>query len=233
MSKVITVNEIVEFPDNFESTAIGQESVIIEGMQAVAETRIHPSEANDVEGFNKFIIRHNQKFAIEGTVFNRNFREILRTFVISVYKKPQLNYAFTIANAKGTLVRSAFNRLSLHTPVKCQPIEIDLIQAVEKIVQSNSGILIHSGWFSKLNMPNLNNALLQGDDVNRSHDWLRFKQTQGATLSNIELTVHDASFSNGYVLISLSKRGFLFCRKKLSNDKYLEITERILAVILP
>lgn len=233
MGKVITLNKIIDFPDTFESTAVGQETVVIEGAQAVAETRIHPAEANDVEGFNKYIIRHNQKFAIEGKVFGKEFREILRTFIISVYKKPTLNFAFTIGNARGNFARSAFKRLSDHTPVKCDPVEIDLIQAVERIVQSNSGILINSGWFSRLNLPNLNNALLQGDDVNRSADWLRFKQTQGASLSNIELIVQDTAFPNGYVLISLSKRGYLFCRKNLSNEKYLEITERILSIIFP
>lgn len=233
MSKVITINQITEFPDNFESTAVGQETVVIEGAQAVAETRIHPAEDNDVDNFNKYIIRHNQKFAIEGTVFGRDFREILRTFNISVYKKTGLDYALTIGNAKGNIARGAFNRLSGQTPVKCYPIEIDLIQAVERIVLSNSGILINSGWFSRLNLPNLSNALLQGDDVNRGADWLRFKQTQGASLSNIELIVHDTAFPNGYILISLSQRGFLFCRKNLSNDKYLEITERILRIIFP
>jgi hypothetical protein len=233
LGKVITISEITEFPDTFESTAVGQETVLIEGGEAVAETRIHPAEANDVEGFQKYVIKHNQKYAIEGKVWNREFREILRTVSISVYKKTGLNFAVTIGNSKGNFARAAFKRLNNQTSVKCSPVEIDLILAVERIIQSNSGILINSGWFSSLNLPNLNNALLQGDDVNRGADWQRFKDTQGASLSNVELIVYDDDFPNGYIIISLSKRGFLYCKKNLSNSKYLELTERILRIIYP
>lgn len=233
MSKVITISEITEFPDSFQSTAVGQETILIEGGEALAETRIYPSEENDVVDFQKYMIKHSQKYKIEGKIWNREFREILRTFSISVYKKAGFSYAVTIGNSRGNIARAAFKRLKNHTNVKCTPVEIDLILAVERIIQSNSGIQINSGWFSSLNLPNLNNALIQGDDVDRSADWQRFKQTQGASLSNVELIVYDNDFPNGYIIISLSKRGFLFCKKNLSNQKYLELTERILNIVIP
>ena len=233
MGKVITLSKITEFPDTFESTAVGQETVLIEGGEAVAETRIYPAEVNDVENFQKYIIKHNQKYAIEGKVWNKEFREILRIVNISVYKKTGFDFAVTIGNSKGNFARAAFKRLNKQTSVKCSPVEIDLILAVERIIQSNSGIQINSGWFSSLNLPNLNNALLQGDDVNRSSDWQRFKQTQGASLSNVELIVYDTDFPNGYILISLSKRGFLYCKKNLTNNKYLELTEKIIRIVYP
>ncbi|MFP3340488.1 hypothetical protein R0J91_21090, partial [Micrococcus sp. SIMBA_131] len=75
------------------------------------------------------------------------------------------------------------------TPVKCEPVEIDLIAAIEVILEANAGIQISSGWFSNLGMPNLRNALLQGDDVNEGADLIRFKETEGASLSNVELAI--------------------------------------------
>ena len=232
MGKVLTMHRIIEFPETLETTVVGQERVTIEGDTADAETRIHETESN-VDGYEKYIIRHNQKYTIEGKVWNREFREILRIVQISVFRNPELNYIFPLGNSKGNYAIASFKRLRNGTPVKCEPVEIDLIEAIEVILEANAGIQISSGWFSNLGMPNLRNALLQGDDVNEGADWIRFKETEGASLSNVELAIEDEDFESGFVKISLSKRGIIYSKKNLPDNKFLELAERIVRLLLP
>jgi hypothetical protein len=232
VGKVLTIHRIIEFPETFETTIVGQERITIEGDVADAETRIYAAE-NDVPNFEKYIIRHNQKYSIEGKVWNREFREILRIVQISVYKKQDLNYILPVGNSKGNYAIASFKRLRNGTSVKCEPVEIDLIEAIEMIIEGNAGIQISSGWFSNLGLPNLNNALLQGDDVNLGADWIRFKETDGALLSNIELVIEDEDFDDGFIKISLSKRGIIYSKKNLPDNKFLELAERIIRLLLP
>lgn len=233
MSIVITVNIIDNFPQrNIVQAVVAAETVIIEGERTEAETRIYSTDSS-IPDFDKYIITHSQKYQIEGKIWGREFREILRRFQISVYIKNNFNYALTIGSVKGTFAQSAFRRLSKETTIRCNPLDVDLIEAIENITAARADIYINSGWFSNLGLPNLQNVLLQGDDVNRSPDWERFKRTHGASLSNIELIVEDEDFPTGQVKISLSKRGFLYSKRNMSDAKCLEIAERIINAIYP
>lgn len=238
MGQVLTINSVEEFPGEITETVIGREQVTIEGAAADAETRFYvateSSEATQVAGYQKYVMKHTNKFAIEGKLWNREFKHILRITRLSVYKKPALDakYAFTIGG-RGSYANAAMKRLRENTAVKCVPLEINLIDAVEKIVRSNSGIQVNSGWFSNLGLPNLNNVLLQGDDANQGSDWARFKATSGAALSNVELILEDPVFNNGQVKVAISKRGYVFSHTKIPDNKMVELTERILAIIAP
>ncbi|MCY9028889.1 hypothetical protein PNF29_18700 [Bacillus subtilis] len=233
MGRVLTLHKILEFPETLETTIVGQERVQIEGDTADAETRIYAADENDVPDFNKFIIRHNQKYSIEGKVWNRQFKEILRTIQISVYKRDSKDTQFIlpIGNSKGSYAIASFKRLRKSTAVKCDEVKIDLIEAVETIIKSDAGIEISSGWFSNIGLPNLNNALLQGAEANLGAAWNEYKQRDGATLSNVELAIEDDDFENGYVKLSLSKRGIIFSKKNIPDKKLLELAERIIELL--
>lgn len=234
MSTVVTISTILSFPDMVEETIVGQEQVQIEGEVATAETRffIAKDQTEMLEGYERFNIRHTQKYRIEGQLGLREFKSILRIINLRFYKKNNYNYTFTMGSSKANITHNALNRLREATPVKLQPFEVNLIEAIEKFIRySPNDIKIVSGWFSNLNLPNLTNALLTGVDANLGDDWQRFKDTQGATLSNIELQITDNDFNNGYVKISLSKRGILFSHSNITIKKVLELAEKILAIL--
>ncbi|WP_438498115.1 hypothetical protein [Paenibacillus sp. IHBB 3054] len=234
MSTVVTINEIISFPDRVNQTIVGREEVDIEGEMAIAETRFNLAEDQEgmLEGYQRFNMVHTQKYKIEGKLWQREFNAILRIVKMQMYKKPNYNYVFTMGSAKADISHNALNRLRAATAVKVEPLDVNLIEVIEKIIRfAPNDIKIVSGWFSNLNLPNLNNALLTGVDANLGGDWQRFKTTQGAMLSNIELQITDTDFSKGYVKIALSKRGILFSHSNISPRKILEIAERILDIL--
>lgn len=239
MGKVLAIFVINEFPEVTTETIVGKEQVTVEGTMADAETRFYvpteENERNDAEGYQKYVIKHSQKYSIEGKLWGREFNSILRTMRLAVYKKSDstAKYAYSVGKIKGSFASSAMKRLKEKTSVKCVPFDVDLIDAIEKIVKSTSGIQINSGWFSNLGLPNLNNVLLQGDDVNRGTEWEKFKKAAGVELSNIELILEDDDFSEGQVKLALSKRGYVFSHSNIPDKKMLELTERIIEIIAP
>ncbi|MEB7772436.1 hypothetical protein [Kurthia gibsonii] len=273
MGTVITVNKIVEMPNDFTQAVIGIEQIVIEGSPATAETKFYKIDdsnvhtvdeeieeiedeidedfvevleedvleeidetafsvpGGDIVNYQKFKLEHYQKYPIVGIINQKEFKEILRIFKIDVYVNDK--YAISYSKHKGNVALSAFKRLSSTTQFKSKPFELDLLQVLETIINSASGITIQAGWFANLGLANLNSVLLRGEDVNEAPDWQRFKKTKGASLSNIELLIEDASFPNNKVSISLSKRGILYCKKNISPEKSLELTDRIFQIIGP
>lgn len=234
MGTVVTINELISFPDRVNETIVGREEVTIEGQTDIAETRFNRAEDQEgmLEGYQRFNIKHTQKYKIEGKLWNKEFNSILRIVNLQMYKKADYNYVFTMGSSKADTSHNALNRLRMGTAVKVQPLEVNLIEAIEKLIRfAPNDVKIISGWFSNLNMQNLNNALLTGVDANLGDDWIRFKDTQGAKLSNIELQITDADFSKGYVKVSLSQRGILFSQTNITPKKILELAERILAIL--
>ncbi|MEK4245299.1 hypothetical protein MKZ20_08140 [Psychrobacillus sp. FSL K6-2684] len=234
MASVLTINKVISFPDKIENTVIGKEEVIIEGKSDVAETSFSKGSDNskNIEGYNRYIIKHSQKFKIEGKLWDKSFKSILRIMKATVYEsKNNRDFLFSIGNLKADYIQSAFARLRSKTSIKSEPLEVDLIEAVEKIILYAPDIKIISGWFSELNLPNLKNVMLQGDKVNLGPEWDRFKTTKGAKLSNIELLIDDADFENGVVTVSLSKRGVIFSRRNISHKKLLQISNKIIGIL--
>jgi hypothetical protein len=231
MGIVLTINRVKEFPKRITETVVGREEVVIEGAKDTAETRIYESENNDVENYSKFIIQHTQKYKIEGKLWGKNFSSIMRVFTMHLYREDTSKYLFTIGSSKANYAHKALKRLSLSTPVKSEPYEVDLIQAVEKIITYSKDITINSGWFSNLGLPNLNNVLLQGDDVNLGPEWEKFKKTTGASLSNIELSIDDNDFDSGQVKVALSKRGIVFSHTNIPPEKLIEIANKLISIL--
>lgn len=184
----------------------------------------------DILNYEKYILKHTQKYPIVGVLNQKEFKEILRIFNFDVYINN--SYAISYSKHKGKFAQAAFKRLSDTTSFKSIPYELDLLDALEKIIRSASGITIQAGWFANLGLANLDSVLLRGEDVNHANDWHRFKRTAGASLSNIELLIQDSSFQNNKINISLSKRGILYCKRNISPEKALELTDRIFKIIL-
>ncbi|WJQ82600.1 hypothetical protein [Brevibacillus brevis] len=233
MSMVLTLNKIIDFPDNMDISVIGKETVMIEGKEDTAETRIYKEDDQTkfITGYTKYNVRHSQRYKIEGKLWGREFSQIMRLLKLSVYTNASLEYAYSIGTIKADFAHSAFSRLRKGTSVKCEPIEVDLIETVEKIIKFAPDIAINSGWFSNLGLPNLNNVLLQGDSVNLGPEWNKFKKSAGASLSNIELIIDDKDFDKNYVKVSLSKRGVIFSHTNLTHKKLLEIAEKIQSIL--
>ncbi|KXY63498.1 MULTISPECIES: hypothetical protein [Bacillus] len=184
----------------------------------------------DIVNYEKYILKHSQKYPIVGVINQREFKEILRVFSFEVYINN--SYAISYSKHKGKFAQSAFKRLKDTTAFKSVPYELDLLDALENIINSDSGITIQAGWFANLGLANLDSVLLRGEDVNQAADWKKFKRTAGASLSNIELLVEDSSFPNNRIAISLSKRGILYCKRNISPEKSLELTDRIFKIVL-
>lgn len=184
----------------------------------------------DITDYEKYILKHSQRFPIVGMINQKEFSEILKIYNFDVYMNG--SYAISYGKHKGKYAQAAFRRLRKTTEFKSAPLKIDLLDALEKIINSDSGITVQSGWFSNLGLPNLDSVLLRGEDANQGSDWQKFKVTQGASLSNIELLIEDDSAKDNKISISLSAAGILFCKKNISPDKALELTGRIFDIIL-
>lgn len=234
VASILTINKVIAFPKQLDEAIVGKEEIKIEGSTDVAETKFYKgTDAKlNVAGYNRYIIKHSQKYKIEGKLWGKSFNEIMRIMQATVYEnKTTKGYLFSIGKVKADYVQSAFARLRKKTDIKSEPLEVDLIEAVEKIVAFAPNIKIISGWFSELNLPNLSNVMLQGDKVNLGPEWARFKKTKGAKLSNIELLIYDDDFEDGFIKVSLSKRGVIFSRRNLSHEKLLEIAAEIINIL--
>ncbi|CAH0346749.1 hypothetical protein [Bacillus sp. CECT 9360] len=233
MPRILTINKVIDFPNDIEETVIGKEQVEIEGKTDTAETRIYKGtdDKKNIQGYQRFKLKHSQKYKIQGKLWNKEFNHIMRLFTLDVYKSESIGYVYSIGSNKADIAHIAFKRLRTGTGVKCEPYEVDLLEAVEKIIKFAPDIKIKSGWFSNLGLPNLNNVLLQGDEVNLGPEWTRFKKTSGAKLSNIELIIDDSDFDNGWVKVSLSKRGVLFSQTNIPHKKMLQIADKIIVIL--
>ncbi|WP_226793897.1 hypothetical protein [Bacillus sp. B1-b2] len=234
MASILTVNKIIDFPEQIDETIVGKEEIVIEGSSDVAETKFYKGTDMklNINGYNRYIIKHSQKYKIRGKLWGKDFKEIMRVMQATVYEnQTKKDFLYSIGTVKADYIQSAFARLKKKTAIKSEPIEVDLIEAVEKIVTFAPDIKIISGWFSELNLPNLSNVMLQGDKVNLGPDWDKFKRTKGARLSNIELLIDDDDFESGNVKVSLSKRGVIFSRRNLEHKKLLQISDKVLEIL--
>lgn len=229
MGKVLTINKKKNFPENLSKTIETATKVKVDGFDDIAQTKFR-SLNEKVGQYDKYKIEFMKKFRMSGLVQGIEFESFLRKYETYAYENKDIGYVFTLGNNKGTIPANAFKRLK-NTEVKCNSIKIDLGKALELIIEQNSNITINSGWFSNLGV-NLSNAWLQGHNVNSDSDWKKFIEKKGAQLKNIELKIEDDSFEpNGYIFMSLSSRGFLHTNNKISDKKFLEITNDIINTI--
>ncbi len=231
MGKVVTINQKLEFPSDITETIVTRTKVKIDGIEDVAETRFLTLDQNE-GGYDKYKILFMKKCNIGGFLNGQEFNSFLRKYETYAYANSEADYIFTVGNIKGCIPRAAFKRLKNTSEVKCSGVEIDLVEAILLLLEANGNITVNSGWFSNLGT-NLRNAWLQGQNVNTNADWIRFKNTEGSELKNIELKIEDDDFEKGYILLSLSSRGFLHTNNSISDIKFLQITEEIIGIIQP
>ena len=229
MGKVLTINKKKSFPRNLEKTIETGTKIKIDGFDSIAQTKFRSLDEK-LGDYGKYKIEFMKKCRMGGVVQGIEFESFLRKYEAYAYENEDIDYVFTLGSTKGIIPVSAFKRLK-NTEVKCNGIKVELGQALELIIEKNSNISLNSGWFSNLGV-NLSNAWLQGHNVNSNSDWKKFKEQKGSKLKNIELKIEDDSFEpNGYIFMSLSSRGFLHTNNKISDEKFIEITNDIINTI--
>lgn len=228
MGKVITINykEKFSIPESkiLESTRvmrINKEKVNVKTTVALV---------NENEEYSKYKIEYFRKVNVDAMYKDEPISYIFKRYNTYAFVEEDYDYVLTVGNVKGIISRQSFEKLKKDTDIKCSPVNVDLVRAIELLIKSDSNITIDSGWFSNLGT-NLSNAWLQGRNVNDNKDWERFKRTKGSKLKNIELRIEDDSADEGYIKVSISSRGFLFTKKQLNDEKCLQITKKILSCI--
>ena len=62
-------------------------------------------------------------------------------------------------------------------------------------------------------------------------DWKKFLKTVGSELKNVEFKLVSDEYAKGYVIFSLSSRGFFHIKSAISDEKYIKIAEKIVGVL--
>lgn len=229
MGKVITINKKIEFNTNINETVKAVTTVEISGFKENVETKIIPLN-QELNEYKVFQIEFFKKYNIEGNVYGRAFNSILRKYSSLALVGNEKKFVLTLGNAKGIIPRAAFRRLRNDTQVKCASVDVDLIKAIPEILRNIPDTTVNSGWFSELGVQ-LRNAWLQGQEVNENPDWIRFLETTGSKLKNVQFKINDDDLEGSSILISLSSRGFIFTTKSISDKKYIEIVDNIIRAV--
>ncbi|MBX9179711.1 hypothetical protein HCG68_01890 [Paeniclostridium sordellii] len=228
MGKVITINYKEKFYIKENETLESIRVMRINKEKVSIKTTVALIRKTDE--YSKYKIEYFRKTNVDAMYDGKSINYIFRRYNTYAFVEDKNKYVLTVGNVKGIISRQSFDKLKKDTDIKCNPVKVDLLKAIELLISSDSSITIDSGWFSNLGT-NLSNAWLQGRKVNDNSDWERFKKTKGSKLKNIELRIEDDSEDEGYIKVSISSRGFLFTKKQLSDEKCLQITKKILRYI--
>lgn len=229
MGTVITLNKVISMPENQDEIVVDIKRMKVENQVQEVATKYQPLN-HVIEGYKKANVQFYKKVKIAGIVYGQEFREILKKYVFVSYYSDVAPHLLTIGDMKGIYPRAALRRLKKNTAVKCSPIAVNLVEAIPLIIERDADITINSGWFSNLGTQ-LRNAWLQGYSINDNPDWIKFRETEGAQLKNIELKIEDDDFERGYLLVSVSDRGFVFTQQRLPDTKSIQIVRRITNLI--
>lgn len=229
MGKVLTINRKIDFSVEIADVEKTATKVKMNGLNEEAETKVFP-QGTAMLDYYKFNIEFHKKYNIVGKVNNREFTSILRKYTIPIYVKDSYDYVYSIDYSKGTVVRAALKRLRKATKIKCTPVQINLTKAISCIKRNLKGVEVVSGWFANLG-EQLQNALLQGKEVNENSDWKKFLETVGSELKNVEFKLEGKEYARGYIIFSLSSRGFIHIKSTIGDTKLIKIAERIVEVL--
>ena len=225
----ITINKIDEFKYIESYTEYIQE-ITLDGRTAREKVILSNENSNEGE-YKKFKVKytkkHHQKRAVNvsGSLVN----EWLDDYIFEGYKKSN-DYFITVSDIPYRIVHSGMKKLKKKRKVMCDPLQVNLIEFVEKIITQTTDIEIAGGWFGNLGLPNLDSVKLQGDDVNRSSDWSRFKTTEGAKINSVNLVINTEKFDN--LKLMLSSKGFIYLQTNdLTVVEALELSEYIIELI--
>lgn len=229
MGHVVTINRKKQFDSEISETVKTITRVTIDNMTEDVETKIIPRNKRLLT-YAEFLLEFYKKYNLQCRVNNKEVSAVLRKYRLVVFVDDSKDYVFTLGKNKGIIAKAAFKRLRKDTPVKCLPVLVDLEKAIPAILSKSNNITVNSGWISKLGTQ-LQNALLQGDSVDENPDWKKFVKTKGAELKNVQFKLIDDEYSNGYILISLSSRGFIFTNSSIGPERFMRIVETIMEYI--
>lgn len=207
MGKVLTINRKIDFSVEMEDAEKTITRITMNGLKEDVETKIYPRGKALLE-YYKFIVEFYKKYNIIGRVNNKDFNSVLRKYTIPLYVKEDSDYVISIGGSKGNVTRAALKRLRKGTSVKCSPVKIDLTKAISCIIRN-----------------------IQGIEVNENVDWKKFLKTVGSELKNVEFKLAGDEYAKGYVIFSLSSRGFFHIKSAISDEKYIKIAEKIVGVL--
>lgn len=230
MRKILTINKKIEFDANLSEVQTSVTRINMNGVNEDVQTKVIPHQSMTICGYNVFTVKFYKKYNIVGKVDGKMFNAILREYNIPILVADSKKYVLSYSDVKGIIARAAFKRIRKDTKVKCSPVKLDLVQVYNCILRNINGAVVYSGWFSKLGQQ-LQNALLQGDGVNEDADWQKYNKVKGSELKNIQLRFDDDKYSKGYIIVSISSRGFIFTNSIVSETSFFEIVERIIDVL--
>lgn len=230
MGKVITINKKLAFQMRDNQTISTAYKIKVNGEFEDVETKISRVR-NDVVGqYKRYNIIFYKKFKIDGAVYGKAFESVLRKYNISLLVNDYKKFVFSLGMARGVIPRASLKKLKMGTDIQCIEVGVDLIDAIPVILYNIPGLEVNSGWFTRLGTQ-LQNALLQGEGVNDNEEWKKFRDLNGSKLTNVTFKVYDEEFTNGYILMSLSSRGFIHTNSGISDSKYIKIAEEIVNVL--
>ncbi|CEN89054.1 Uncharacterised protein [[Clostridium] sordellii] len=231
MGKVITINKKLQFEISDEQEISTAYKITLNGSQQDVETKISRVRNDVVNEYKRYNIVFYKKLKMDGAVYGKAFDSVLRKYKISLLVDDIKPFVFTLGMSRGTIPRASLKKLKSGTDIKCIEVGVDLIEAIPVILANFDNIRVDSGWFTKLGTQ-LQNALLQGDGVNDNEEWAKFSDVNGSKLTNVQFKIYDDDFSsNGYILMSLSSRGFIHTNSAISDSKYIKLVEEIVNLL--
>ena len=226
MRKIVTINKKLEFDAELKEIQTSVEEIKMNGTMDRVETKVFPQDKK-IAGYNVFNVVYYKKYNILGMVEGKPFESILRKYEIPLLVDDSKKYVLSYCTFKGIIARAALKRIRKDTAIKCAPVKMDLFQVYTCILKNISDVEVFSGWFSKLG-EQLQNALLQGSNVNEDNDWTRYKNKRGAELKNIQLRFFDDDYVNGSIIVSISSRGFIFTNSPITEKDFFALVEKVI-----
>ena len=226
MRKIVTINKKIKFDADLNEMQKCTDVVKMNGINNNVETKIFPQNEK-MGGYSVFKIEYFRKLAVVGMLDGKFFKSILKQYEFPVLVDNAKKYVLSLSDSKGIIARAALKKLRKGTSVQCSPIKLDLTDVYACILHDFPDVEVYSGWFSKLGAQ-LQNALLQGSNVNEDSDWTKYKEKKGAELKNIQLRFFDDDYLGGSVIISISSRGFIFTNSIISEKKFINLIDKII-----
>ena len=229
MRKIVTINKKNNFDAGLKEVQKCVDVVKMNGIDNNVETKVFPQDEK-IGGYSVFKIEYFKKYLVVGMLDGKLFDSILKKYEIPVLVDDTKKYVLSLSNSKGTIARAALKKLRKGTSINCSPIKLNLIDVYTCLLRNFPDVKVYSGWFSRLGSQ-LQNALLQGSDVNEDSDWTKYKEKKGAELKNIQLKIFDDDFKGGSIIISISSRGFIFTNNIISEEKFIKLVNQIIDVL--
>jgi len=217
-----------EFPVKTEPMVINPASNVL------LQTKVEHLGQSEFGGFTKLNITHDLGENFEGIGYSEEHGRIddlihiatEKTFpafvdsehkwLISAYSaKPIFNAAFK------RLIRWASLTADNQNQLRVKPISIDLAKLKQSYEEESEGPQIKGGWFSRIQLLNVNVAYIGGSDVSSTEDWDRYEAHGLISALRLDFPNEDPDLEPNKIL--LAKDGAIFSYKHFSEHEFLKI----------